>query len=160
MTQWMQFVGPNFTMQAPSEWVVLSSTKFQVMFLAPPLKDGRSLSLVLLMQPSTLSPEEYVREVIQQQAQSQANFTLLTQEPFITKDGVTGILFAFTALYQSNQTILQRHVVFKFDNTLYWFLTSIPTDIPSEIRQKVDEISQNMLNTFAFTQMDLESLLG
>jgi hypothetical protein len=160
MTQWIQFVGPHFTIQVPSEWVALSSTKFQVMFLAPPLKDGRSLSLVLVMQPSDLPLEDYVRDVIAKPAQSQANFTVLSQESFITNAGTTGILFVFSATYLPNQTIIQRHIVFKYENTVYWFLNAIPTDIPDEIRQKVDDIFQNMLKTFTFTQMDLESLLG
>ncbi|PJF28173.1 MAG: hypothetical protein CUN52_13515 [Phototrophicales bacterium] len=160
MTQWMRFIGPNFTMQVPSEWMVISSTQFQVMFLSPPMQDGRSINLVLVLQTSDTTPQDYINTMVKPQAQTRDNYQLLTDAPFTTQSGVTGYQYVFSATYEPNQVILQRHIIFKQANTLYWFLASLPTNIAHDLQAKINDILNTMLESFMFTEMNLEAILG
>ena len=160
MTVWMRFVGPHFTMQVPSEWMVISSMQFQVMFLSPPLSDGRSFNLILVLQTSPQIPQYHLQEMHTAKSQEQPDFKLVAEGDFVTHSGTSGAHLSFTARYDNDQIILQRHVIFKVQNTLYWFMISIPTDISTELREGVEEIIQTMLTSFTFTEINLETLLA
>lgn len=159
MTQWMRFIGPNFTIQVPSEWMTISSAKFQVMFLAPPMQDGRSINLTLVLQTSADTPQDYIQNILKPQAQAREQFQMITDAPFQTQSGVVGHQFGFTALYDQNQTILQQHILFKQANTLFWFFFAIPTDISHDLQAKIDGILNTMLESFIFTEVNLEAML-
>ncbi|MBK8020621.1 MAG: hypothetical protein IPK19_04110 [Chloroflexi bacterium] len=156
---WMPFIGPNFTMQIPRDWMIVASRLFQVMFLSPPMQDGRSVNVILLMHTAPESPEAYLDEVLLPGLVQRPQFTELSRGTFTTESGLVGAELTFTSQVETT-VMLQQHVLFKRANTVHQFVATTPTDLPDELLQAIRDGFAQMIASFTFTERNLEESLG
>lgn len=151
----MRFLGPSFVMEVPSTWMVLSSTRYQVMFLSPPTRDGVHVNLNVILQPLKTDFSTFVAEADAALAQTYPDFELQEAADHTTPDGTPGAYRRAT--WRNGQTrLLQQQMLFEYDTIAYVVTTLRPLDNPDAAA--VDASFDAMLRSFQFTRVSFGDL--
>ncbi|RMD66927.1 DUF1795 domain-containing protein [Candidatus Parcubacteria bacterium] len=146
----MNFEGPGFTLQVPSNWFITSTPQIQAMFVAPPRKGGRANFMVTLRPvEKDVTLDQVVQTSLDTMQKEYAQFELLQAGEYQKGD-----LIGHQRLYtwfskEHNAPILQRQVIFIADQILYT-LTTTRVNISS--LEDLDAVFEQMIASFQFVE--------
>lgn len=142
----MNFEGPGFTMQIPTDWFITSTPQIQAMFVSPPRKGGRA-NFMVNVRPLDMDVtlDQVVKTSLETQKKEYDKFELL-ESAIYSKDNLTG----HQRLYkwfskENNATIRQRQIIIVTGQMLIT-LTSTRTDL--KIMEELDDVFAQMLESF------------
>ena len=144
----MNFQGPGFKIQIPTNWFITSSPQVQAMFVAPPQGELRA-NLMITMRPleEDATLVDILKTSLETQKKEYPEFELL-EETEIEKDGWTGITRLYKWFSSEHKTrILQRQVFFVIKQMLTTITT---TRTATNKAQEMDAVFIQILESFHF----------
>jgi len=144
----MNFQGPGFKIQIPTNWFITSSPQVQAMFVAPPQGELRA-NLMITMRPleEDVTLVDILKTSLETQKKEYPEFELL-EETEIEKDGWTGITRLYKWFSSEHKTrILQRQVFFVIKQMLTTITT---TRTATNKAQEMDAVFIQILESFHF----------
>jgi hypothetical protein len=144
----MNFQGPGFKLQVPTNWFISSSPQIQAMFVAPPQGNLRA-NLMVTMRPleEGVSLADVVKSSLDTQKKEYPEFELL-EETAYKLDEWTGIARKYKWYSSEHKTrLLQRQVFFLLDQILTT-ITTTRTDIDKS--EELDQVFTQILQSFHF----------
>lgn len=144
----MNFQGPGFKMQIPTNWFITSSPQIQAMFVVPPqgiLRANLMITLRPLEEGVTLA--DIVKSSIETQKKEYPEFELLEEAEY-KKDEWTGSARVYKWYSSEHKTrLLQRQVVFVI-NQMLTTITTTRTDVDKA--EEIDGAFEQILQSFHF----------
>lgn len=146
----MDFKGPGFHLQVPTDWYIMSSPQFQAMFIAPPSKEKMRANLMITLRP--LEPEVTAESIFNLSKETQekeyAEYEVIKEEEVTTNIEEKGFQRYYRWFNKENQTrVLQRQVMYVFSDML---VTLTATRPDTEKGKALDPIFEHMVQTFKF----------
>jgi len=146
----MDFKGPGFRMQVPTEWYVMSSPQYQAMFLAPPI-EGEKLRTNLMVTIRPVNSDVTIKSVVELAKETQQKeypgYKILGESPLIKE--ADGILIHYKWLNRDNGIpVVQQQAIFIIGSMLYTFTSTRPD---SEAGAQVDGTFNEMIASLKFT---------
>jgi hypothetical protein len=140
---YMNFQGPTFHLDIPTDWTITSSPQFQAVFLAPGSGDGLRPNMTISMRPvqEGVTPAAVAEEAAQLQRQRHADFTVLEESSAEEKSPSFFRRFRWTNTEQQ-VSVLQAQVYIVYGGLLYIITTTSTGDAA------IEESFAHMLNTF------------
>lgn len=143
----MNFRGPSFTMQVPTNWFITSSPQFQAMFVAPPASDGLRANLAVAITP--VSAEVTVQSVAEAARQNQqkeyAEYEMLAEGSFPTNEG-PGFQRQYKWYNRERDVHIMQRQVFYVSGQMLYTLTATRQEIGDAT--EIDQILDQMLLSF------------
>jgi len=149
----MNFDGPNFTMEVPTNWIVTSSPQFQAIFLGPNDPLVRS-NLVISLRPveANVTYQAVGASAREAQEREYPQYQILQEIDFGAQGG-TGMLRHYRWVNaENNATIIQVQAFFVVGQILFTLTGTRGAHLGVEAGQEVDEIFNHMIQTFRITQ--------
>jgi len=150
---WVEFQGPGFTMEVPSEWRVMASPQFQAIFFSPLIgQDPRRANLTVALQdvPDDTTARALVDVLNRMQADSYPDFSVVCE----TADAAGEVSKIQRTLRwrnpSSGETVLQHQACHVRDGLACILTGSRPDGLPDDVATGVDGVFQRMLASFAF----------
>lgn len=148
MTNYVEFRGPGFTLEAPSDWLITSSTQYQAMFVAPLSGDVRP-NLMITLRPvsAEVTAAEVAEVALQTQRKEYAEYEILEEKDF-SESGGSGIYRQYRWLeLKKGNYIVQTQYYFVYDQVIY---TMTATRLDST-NPELDEIFRHIIFSFRLT---------
>ncbi len=147
---YMQFRGPSFTMQVPTNWFVTSSIKFQAMFVAPPAPQGQRANLAISITPleKDAAIATVVDAALKTQQKEYPEYQVLQEGEIKEASGEVGFRRVYTWYNRERETRIRQHQVFFVTAQMLYTLTATRQD--DDASQFFDEIFGHMVETFKF----------
>lgn len=142
----MNFEGPGFTMQVPTNWVVTSSPQIQAMFVSPPRQGGRANFMVTIRpvnQDVTL--EQVAASALETQKKEYEKFDLLETSEFRLGE-LVGTQRHYTWFSQEHNAPIRQRQVILVTGGLMFTITLTRTDVKE--LEELDAILAEMLASF------------
>ncbi|MCA9885226.1 MAG: DcrB-related protein [Anaerolineae bacterium] len=148
MVQFMQFQGPNFTMDVPTEWLVTSSPQFQVMFTAPKTHEGQIIrtNFIVTLRPTeeNVTAEAVAQSAREMQQREYPGYQLIDEMNFAEQGG-TGFIRRYSWVHaEQKQSVTQTQAFFILASVLF---TLTGTRLTSESKE-IDDIFDHMVQSF------------
>ena len=143
----MNFRGPSFTMQVPSNWYITSSPQFQAMFVAPPSAAGQRANLAVAITPvkDDVTAQSVAEAAKQTQQKEYAEYQVLTEGDYPTSAG-PGYQRQYKWYNRDRDAhIMQRQVFYVAGQMLH---TVTATRQESGDASEFDQILDQMLASF------------
>lgn len=148
---YMQFQGPGFEMEIPTNWLITSSPQYQAMFLAPQDEQvGMRANLMVTLRPVTedVTLQRVAEETRRMQEREYADYTVTDEVDFSEQGGSL-----FVRRYQwhnarNNLDVAQIQGFVKFADVLF---TLTATRLNQPEQAYLDEIFEDMINSFRIT---------
>jgi hypothetical protein len=145
----MNFEGPGFTLQVPTNWFLTSAPQIQAMFVAPP-RDGVRANFMVTLRPleEQVTLEAVAKSSLKTQEKEYDKFELLEAGDY-KKEKLKGHMRHYKWFSKEhNAGIVQRQVLFVRDRMLTT-ITATRTDFPGT--EDIDKAFADMLASFKFT---------
>jgi len=145
----MNFQGPGFQMDVPTDWVITSSPQFQAMFIAPSETDGLRANLMITMRPvkPEVTLEEVARLAKETQQKEYTEFEVV-EEGELTVSGSKGYQRLYRWFNQEAGTqVLQRQVMLMGGRVLVTLTSTRPVN---EQAAPFDKQFASMIDSFRF----------
>lgn len=144
----MDFKGPGFHMQVPTDWFITSSPQVQVMFLAPPSQEKVRPNLMITLRP--LEPDvdlQAVARLAKETQEKEYPQYKVIEEGMLEKEPI-GFARAYSWHQADRQVdVVQRQVMFIQGQVLFTLTATRPEMNQAEI---VDSLLDHMIQTFKF----------
>lgn len=152
MTTFMQFEGPTFTLQVPTNWLITSSPKLQAIFVEP-VRESQHQPASLLISMRKLKEDATLTEIVLETKKSQQRefpqYKELSEET-VTRDKINGISITYQWYNaKTSSKIYQQQVFFLVSQILYTLTASNPN---TETADEVENILKRMIDSFQITQ--------
>jgi hypothetical protein len=144
----MDFKGPGFHMQVPTDWFITSSPQVQVMFIAPPSQEKVRPNLMITLRP--VEPDVDVQEVARLAKETQEKeypqYKVL-EEGMREKEPI-----GYSRTYRWHRVdhqvdLVQRQVMFVQEQVLFTLTATRPEMDQAAL---VDSLLDHMIQTFKF----------
>lgn len=144
----MNFQGPGFKMQVPTNWFINSSPQIQAMFVAPPHGNLRA-NLMVTMRPleKGVSLADVVKSSLETQKKEYPEFKLLEETDYKI-DEWTGVARVYKWYSTEHKTRLLQRQVFFLINQMLTTITTTRTD--ADKAEEFDQIFEKILQSFHF----------
>lgn len=147
--QYMNFRGPNFTLETPTDWVISSTPQLQAIFLAPnqhPIRPNLAVSLRPVEEQVTVQAVAESAEVNQEREYPQ--FTVIEEIDF-TETGGNGFLRRYRWFNATHKTSVdQSQAFFLYQRILYTLTATRPTELEPAESNDLDAIFDHMIRSF------------
>jgi hypothetical protein len=144
----MNFEGPTFTMEVPTNWFVTSSPQFQALFLAPPGEDTIRTNFAVSMRPveADVTVKAVAETARANQEKEYPDYDVLKEVDFTEQGGV-----GFQRHYrwfnqQQDAEIIQAQTFFVVKQILYTLTATRSVD------SDIDDIFDHMAASFRIMQ--------
>jgi hypothetical protein len=144
----MNFDGPGFKLQVPTDWFITSSPQIQAMFVSPPREGGRANFMVTLRPlDENVTLEQVSTTSLETQKKEYKQFKLLQEAP-VQKGDINGHRRLYSWFSEEhNAKIMQQQVLF-VANRMLTTITTTRTDLP--VTEEVEPIFTQMIESFQF----------
>jgi len=143
---YMQFRGPGFEIEIPTDWLITSAPEYQVMFLGPKYNGELRPNLVITIRPvdENVFPEQIAKETQKIQEKEYPEYQVLEEVDY-GKEGGTAFLHRYSwHNSQYDKDILQIQCFFVVARILF----TITATRPRDYEQTLDEIFEYMIGSF------------
>lgn len=159
MINWMPFIGPYFQVNIPTNWKVVSSAYFQVTFLSPPMRDGHHINIAVMIFPLQDDLSTYIKQTFIPSIDRIETVLEKDVREIVAQSGEIG--FDIRVKHQlENESILQRHVIFEYQDVFYQFLATTRLNLDGDLQIRIDEVFDLFFDSIIFTKDNLEEALG
>jgi len=153
----MQFDGPTFVLDVPTDWFAVSAPEYQTAFLAPPDAQGQRASFTIAIRPllEQVTARQFAEVIEQTYDQLGVTYQLLSQD-MVKLGEIEG--YATTSLISSAEgsaLLRQQQIVAVTDDLIYVLIASRPADLPELAAEVIERDFATMFGTFAFRQAAL-----
>ena len=148
MAEMMNFQGPGFHMQVPTDWLITSNPEVQAMFVAPP-QAGMRANLMITLRPLEASAtlDAILSSALEIQKKDYPEFTLLEQGQFSIGDVIGHQHFYKWYNEKHTASVVQRQVLIVLNQVLTTITT---TRMDVESVEDVDQAFAAILSSFKF----------
>ncbi len=145
---YMNFQGPGFTLEIPTDWYITSSPQFQAIFLGTSTTEGVRPNLSIAIRPveADVTPEAVAAESLRIQQAQYSEYEVLEEIDF-SEQGGSGFWRRYQWLNDSHNMKIVQIQVFLVNDSLLHTLTATTT------QTYYDEIQAtlvHMLTSFRF----------
>lgn len=154
--QWIDYVGPGFTLEVPSTWRAVSSTQFAAMFLRPNTDAAIRPNLVIAIQrvAEDVTAEGVAASALEQQKVNYQDYSLLDERAWSTNDS-EGVLRSYTWFNADKNTgVVQNQCVYRKHQLIYTITSSRSSNDPDGTY--LDEAFERMITSFTATEIDIQ----
>lgn len=146
---YMNFQGPNFSLEVPTDWVVSSSPQFQAIFLGPLYEPVRPNVLVSLRPVEEgVTPEAVAESARETQEREYPGYEVLGEVDYREHGGI-GIARSYRWVNPTNKVpVIQTQAFFVFAKILFTLTSTRAEDVSEETARELDEVFDHMLQTF------------
>ncbi|MCU0496678.1 MAG: DUF1795 domain-containing protein [Anaerolineae bacterium] len=142
---WMEFRGPTFNLQIPSDWFISSNAQLQAIFLGPEINGLHpNLSISMRAVLPEVTPTSVASEALKSQQTSYAEFEVI-QENDYTQTGGSAFVRDYRWRNVERQTTIRQLQAFFVYNQMLYTLTATAAD---EIFPEFGELFFNMISSF------------
>ena len=144
----MDFKGPGFHMQVPTDWYITSSPQIQVMFLAPLTAEKVRPNLMITLRPVEPSVDLLaVARLARETQEKEYPQYQVVDESTLEKDP-PGFSRTYRWFQENHQAVvIQRQILFIRDEVLFTITATRPEMAQAET---VDFLLDHMIQTFKF----------
>lgn len=153
----MQFDGPTFALDVPTDWFAVSAPEYQTAFLSPPDARGQRASFTVAIRPllEQVTARQFAEAIGQSYDQLDVSYEVLSGEAARLGE-IEG--YATTSLISSAEgsaLLRQQQIVAVTDELIYVLIASCPADLPEPAAEVIERSFATMFGTFAFRQAAL-----
>jgi len=144
----MDFKGPGFHLQVPTDWFISSSPQIQAMFVAPNAEEKIRPNFLITIRPLEMDVklEEIVQIAKETQMKEYPQYEVL-EEGKLDKDP-GGFYRSYEWKQEMRQVkIIQRQIMF-INNSMLYTITTTRSEMTEA--QKIDLLFDHMINSFHF----------
>ena len=145
----MQFQGPGFIMETPTDWLITSSAQFQVMFLGPQTGVVRPNLMVTIrpVEEGATAPQ-VAAEALAIQQREYPDYTLLEENDYTASGGLAFVRKYTWRSPEHDAYILQIQAFFIFSGAIFTLTATCLRDSDAALESTFN----HMIRSFRFTR--------
>ena len=150
---YMNFQGPTFTMESPTDWVVSASPQFQAIFLGPTDQTIRP-NLVVSLRPieAGVTYQQVAEGAKESQQQQYPQYEVLEELDYGQAGGF-GLLRQYRWFSADNGiSVIQKQVFFVVGQMLFSLTATRGDDLAPAIATEYDATFDHMIQSFRITE--------
>lgn len=153
--KWMEFVGPNFTLQVPTHWRIMASNRFQAMFLAPDKDSVRPNAIISIQRVQSDVTVDSVAEIAKNEQEGQYPEYEVLEEQTFADDVSAGVLRTYTWMSEAKGAkLLQRQLFYLVGQDLFT-LTATRSN-QADNMDELDSVFDEMIRSFAAREVSFD----